>query len=68
MKLTLYSTETRILTQVRKGPVRALRKFAGAMLKFFKRRSKVTFKVTCKHLRYSRKGNVMRNTHAKYES
>ena len=53
--------------QSQEGPRRALRKFAGAMLKFFKRRSKVTFKVTCRKLRFCRKGHVMRNTHAKYE-
>ena len=53
--------------QSQEGPRRALRKLAGAVLKFLKRRSKVTFKVTCQNLRYCQKGHVMRNTHAKYE-
>ena len=37
------------------------------MFKFFKSRSKVTFKVTHSNLCYCRKGLVKRNTHAKYE-
>ena len=49
------------------GHHRALCKFAGAMLKFFKRRSKVTFKVTCQNLRNCWKGLVIRNTYVKYE-
>ena len=55
--------------QSQEGPRRALctGKFTGAMIKFFRKRSKVTFKVTRQNLQYCRKGLVIRNTHAKYE-
>ena len=39
-----------------------------AELKFSKCRSKVTVKVTRQNICYHRKGLVIRNTHAKYES
>ena len=44
-------------------------KFAGAMLKFYKCRSKLTVKVTClKSVALSyRNGQDIRNTYAKYE-
>ena len=38
------------------------------MIKFVRRRSKVTVKVTCSKFMYHRKGIVIRNADAKYES
>ena len=49
--------------QSQEGPRRALCKFAGAMFKLYKSRSKFTVKVTC--LKW--KGMDIKNTYAKYE-
>ena len=48
--------------QSQEGPRRALCKFAGAMFKLYKSRSKFTVKVTC--LKWSMD---IKNTYAKYE-
>ena len=49
--------------QSQEGPHRALCKFAGAMFKLYKSRSKFTVKVTC----FKWKGMDIKNTYAKYE-